>query len=240
MNDAKARIALHDIKAIIDRHAVKVWLDCGTLLGAVREGDFIVWDNDIDLAMWAADIVERDAEPLWRDLHYKNFNVYLLDDKLILDRDGVPINVSLYHRGGADAYRDIYPLHINWFSKVARVPWWIASARVQTSAARPGLSRSPVSLGKRLLVGAADFLPDSLRRQLSDSAFRVCLAAGCQKVDWRVPLEFFEEFGSLEFSGDEWLVPRDSVAYLRFRYGDDWRTPNRNFSSVNDDGAIRR
>ena len=57
LNDSKARRALHDINTIFDRHDVIVWLDCGTLLGAVREKDFIVWDNDIDLAMWAEDLI---------------------------------------------------------------------------------------------------------------------------------------------------------------------------------------
>lgn len=31
------------------------WIDCGTLLGAVREGDFLAHDTDIDFSVWSPD-----------------------------------------------------------------------------------------------------------------------------------------------------------------------------------------
>ena len=38
------------VKEILDKHKIKFVAIQGTCLGAVREGDFIEWDNDIDLA----------------------------------------------------------------------------------------------------------------------------------------------------------------------------------------------
>lgn len=40
---------------VCDRHGLKWFADSGTLLGAVREGGYIAWDDDIDLAMLRAD-----------------------------------------------------------------------------------------------------------------------------------------------------------------------------------------
>ena len=49
MDEKVAVEALRQVKEILDKHGVEYWLDCGTLLGAVRDGKFIPWDGDIDL-----------------------------------------------------------------------------------------------------------------------------------------------------------------------------------------------
>ena len=43
-------------KKIADKHKLTFWLICGTLLGAVREKDFIDYDNDTDIKIYFKDI----------------------------------------------------------------------------------------------------------------------------------------------------------------------------------------
>ncbi len=52
---AAALDVLHEIDLICERHNINYFADWGTILGAVRHGGFVPWDDDLDICMLRAD-----------------------------------------------------------------------------------------------------------------------------------------------------------------------------------------
>ena len=66
---------LRDIDYICRENNINYWIESGTLLGAVRHGGFIPWDDDIDISMLRADynkFIKIAEEKLPKDLYIEN------------------------------------------------------------------------------------------------------------------------------------------------------------------------
>ncbi len=59
INKEEYKKDLLDIKKVLDKHNIKFWLIFGTLLGAVREGDFLSWDDNINVAVYEEDFLQK-------------------------------------------------------------------------------------------------------------------------------------------------------------------------------------
>jgi len=55
MDFKKADQDLKEVKEVYDKHGVKFWLFAGTLLGAIRNKDYITYDHDMDCGMYFED-----------------------------------------------------------------------------------------------------------------------------------------------------------------------------------------
>ncbi len=132
------------------RHAIPYWLSSGTLLGAVRHGGFIPWDDDVDIELMLPDYLrlikaivqeapaagyalqtsDTDPEFLFpfaklRDTHTN-----------IAEADGLD-SLQAFH----GAYIDIFPLAPSASRRLHRLGSKLIGTELKMRVARPGLRR---------------------------------------------------------------------------------------------------
>ncbi len=99
---------LQEIDNICQKHHIRYWLDGGTLLGAVRHGGFIPWDDDIDIAMPKEDM-ERFIHIAPAELSKE---LYLQAPQIDLDSNEPVVkirNLNSFYVEGADNFTAKYP-----------------------------------------------------------------------------------------------------------------------------------
>jgi len=88
-NIIKARKMLFIITDFMDLHGVKYFLEGGTLLGVVRDGDLLPWDHDVDISITQEDAINFDKlrwklllKGYWvtRRKTHKNFGPFVPND----------------------------------------------------------------------------------------------------------------------------------------------------------------
>ena len=71
---------LMDIDKVCRRHNIRWFADCGTLLGTVRHGGFIPWDDDLDICMFRDDYIKfltvalRELKNIWPGYNILNYH----------------------------------------------------------------------------------------------------------------------------------------------------------------------
>ena len=77
----KIQIEILDVVVkFCDDHEINYWLDCGTLIGAIRHKGYIPWDDDIDIGMLRPDYEKFMKLFNEENTRYK-FMCYELDEK---------------------------------------------------------------------------------------------------------------------------------------------------------------
>ena len=232
----------NEIKRVCDSHNIHYFLDCGTLIGAVRHKGFIPWDDDVDLGMLREDYEEFLAvapKEFGEDFFIDNYDTNP-DYALVFSKVRLKGTKYIEAKGNADAkhneiFVDIFPYYeISDNERQRKIEGLRMGILAQAIMSKSGYK---VWMGdgfkKRLKFIPTDIIgalstKDHLYRKINNlynkhkDARCVCIQDGYKKsyLHWYIPKEYLTEFVEVDFEGYRFPIPKHYHEYLTIAYGD--------------------
>lgn len=232
MNEEIVVRCLREVKEVLDKAGIRYWLDFGALLGAVRDGRIMEWDKDIDLGVtcdnWqkiVSTIPEFVRRGFW--VHHDSSGVFFMK-VLFLVKPGCCIELMGYQAQGE------YALHLG-LKPTNPISDFLCKLFVVTIT--QGWARCNRKL--QVAVKLYSLLPSRLRKPLPMAMGRMYRGTGSVMYEWVIPRQYFEQLGIIEFYGMTFNIPSQVEDYLKCHYGDDWKTPKREWNCVRDDPLFK-
>ncbi|MBR2965583.1 MAG: LicD family protein [Clostridia bacterium] len=241
--------ALKELKRLCDKHGLRYYLVAGTLLGAVRHGGFIPWDDDVDVAMPRSDY-KRLESLAKKELSPNFFYQTEKTDKhspfffAKLRKDGTSVTEFLF-RGSkmhTGCYVDIFPLdrcpsrekRARRFFKLTSFFTCALIAKTSDNFVCEYTKKGALfafSVMKKLPRCILLFLRNAVRvyYTLTSSKKVICTVAGSYGYPRETyPSEWFDERAELKFEDEVFPVPKEYDKALTHMYGDYMTPPPEN------------
>lgn len=219
---------LTEVDRICRKHDIPYWMSCGTLLGAVRHGGFIPWDDDMDIEVCKKDyakllrLLQTELPEQYRVHCYGTDRAFFFQFAKVRD-----LHSELTEAKGVDrdykykgAFLDIFPVEytnqtaaelskrtFNFFFKVMTV---LRMRRV------PG-RRLLWPLFHLCLVVAAWFFRVFIHPRSKD-----CVASLCSDYYYQLGESDLFPLQELTFEGRRFWAPHHPDAYLSSYFGKDY------------------
>ncbi|XOV79291.1 MAG: LicD family protein [Aestuariibacter sp.] len=244
--DQMSRRHLAEVMQVFEQLDIEVWIDQGTLLGAVRDDGFIPWDWDIDLSAWYGDWVEQPE--LQEKLKNAGFELIYLRKSRSLRIEPVSkypgwrqVDVHLYKVKAEQACTYFFEFDINnrtqkWLFKLIMKLDWLQRAIVQEPPSLKLLLKRPELANRvyRNRKGGVRLLLFRFVKMIKHRVFLYRFNRFSKLRSVQTPVHYYHSLTRKTLLKGEYSAPADTNTYLAFKYGENWRIPIQNYDWRND------
>ena len=232
---------MSDIDKFCRDNNIRYTISAGTLLGAVRHGGFIPWDDDADLFMLREDF-DRFVKIYKSDKYHLLFNTCSKEEFLCTGFAKV-IDPNTYVVGSATqakygVYVDIFPLDSVPEEPKARHKYMHKVMRLHNRLYHR--QQNDLLSFIKSYYHSLDWwrrkCEEIVHSGLYDNSGLVAQMIGTNNYRTVVPKNWFDNLEEFEFEGRRFFGFKDTHAYLSMLYGADYMTPKK----WNHDEAIYR
>ena len=221
---------MKDIDSFCRSHDIKYTISAGTMLGAVRHGGFIPWDDDADLFMLREDF-DRFAHIYKSDKYHLLYNTRKSDEFLatgfikISDPDTVVKNNST--RTSYGVYVDIFPLDAVPAEPKSRHKYMhkLISLHNRLYHRQQKDIISYLKAYRHSLDWWWNKLDSEVHSGIYDDSGWVAQVIGTDNYRTVLKREVFDDLKDIEFESHKFLGFSDPHSYLSMLYGPDYMTP---------------
>ena len=231
----KALDILLAVDKLCRKHHIQYWLGSGTLLGAVRHGGFIPWDDDLDI-----DMTEEDFKRFESIVSEQGFGSNL---NLVLQTHQTDPNYYVMHakvRNEDFPIEDIYGIDLNYKYKGVFID--IFHLRKSSYKLNRFFSYSGKFFDKLCTLHAPKLIRQALCKTYHGLVNELIIGSIAKIAEKRCSV-YYEWMGSrwnpaprspkdlfplkeISFEGHTFPAPANPDAYLRGMYGDYMKFPN--------------
>ena len=224
---------MKDIDAFCRANNIRYSLSDGTMLGAVRHGGFIPWDDDADLCMPREDF-DRFVKTYKSDRYHLLLNTHTEDE--VFFYGFAKINDPTTY--GATSYRNLskYGVAVDIFP-LEPVPEDDKERAEYTHKIRSLHNRLYHRHRKDLVSVIKSYrhsidwwwnkIEDALHDGKYSGSHLLSQIIGMPNVEVLVDIERFDNLADIEFQGYKFLGFSDTDSYLKMLFGADYMTPKK-------------
>jgi len=233
---------------------IQYWIDSGALLGLVRDGQLLPWDDDIDIGVWqqGRDVLLNNTSRFSQNgilvsvQKYKG-DIYGITLKKKKMKTASPIHIHVYYISGEFAWSpqvvacQSYPEpQPDWAknnpSYMRTFLLWCKRKSLRALQGELGVMEKIAGLLFCLPIwGLLYVIKEPLDRIHWQNLWPFSLIY--QIYTWIIPVCYFKELKTAQIGTFLCVIPKNAEAYLSFRYGN-WQSTNRSWYYWRDDKAL--